>query len=253
MLLRRFTEDDRNLLWFYLKNQSGHWPRRVSLNDAFVQKNLYATQDSSGIQDMSHEYFLAGVEREVAPVICQIIRCTLHGRCPQLPTDKKEKLVRFIYHQHIRAPERRALINRYMNEDWEEDLRIEVEKKFDRPVTQEERAEIEDPKLRQRVGQNITADLAASPMSDSSLQCYLQRAIQFGVIRNEQESFVIGNQTKSHHWFPVHRNVALRLVDPCGPDDEQLTELNDVTEIRRINKETVQDSLAIAGPSERLF
>ena len=248
MILRNFTNDGGQLhCWRRAGTKNKIW--KAPPENAFVVGHLYTKRDEFGNPDMSIEKDLSVVEGNAAAVIDKVINCSLNGNCPRLSPSERERLGRFIDHQHRRTPEIHALIDNDL-ENWEADLLASFEREYGRLPTEEERAEIEDPELRRRMKQKMIADLAGLPPEDDVLKLYAERPIEFRVIRNERKSFVIGSRSEPGKWFPVHKQVVFRLVAEDGPDS--LTEIHDMAVVRRINKETVRDSLAFAGPSEQL-
>lgn len=248
MLLNRFTDDED---WLYCCWRGGAKTRfwKALPKNAFVERHLYTKRDGSGNRDTSVEADLGDIESATSPVIDKIVSCALEGDCPRLTAGEREILVRLIIHQHRRIPENLPLVKESL------DLRMtEIPDAFakatGRPATTEELAEIKDPEFRELQSQNAFASFAGVPPVPKVLQFYTRCLIQFGVIRIARKNFVIGSRIGPADWFPVHRQVALRLVAGNGPDG--LTEFQDMTEVRRINEQTVKDSLALAGPSQQL-
>ena len=249
MLLTRFTVDDGRL-WLCRKDGDKSKIFKTGTKKAFTVNHLYRKHDLSGNPDLSVEEALGVVEGDAAAVIDKIISCSLDGHCPRLTADERETLIRFIDHHHRRTLENHPLVDKDMENNWPAILLAAFESEYGRPPTEEERAQIEDPELRKTASQSMKANLAGLPMRTRNLKLYAQCPIRFRVIRNRKKSFVIGSRIEPGDWFPVHRKVAFRLVAGNGPDE--LTEIRDMADVRRINEQTVRDSLAFGGASEQL-
>ena len=248
MLLKRFA-DDNGLLCVCRRDEEKLEFRTVSPKNAFVVRHLYTNRDGFGNPDTSVEADLGDIESAASPVIDRIVNCSLDGNCPRLSADEREKLVRFIIHQHRRIPENLPLVKESLNIPMTE-IPDAFAKAAGRPATKEERAQIEAPEFRKMQSQNAFSSFAGVPPRPEVLQLYAGYPIHFGVIRIARKNFVIGSRIGTADWFPVHRQVALRLVAENGPDG--LTEFQDMAEVRRINEQTVRGSLAFAGASEQL-
>lgn len=249
MLLKRFTDNDG---WLHCCLRRGAGTRfwKTRPKNAFVVRHLYTKRDESGNRDTSVEEGLGKtVESDAEPVIDRIVSCALDGSCPRLPTGERKTLIRLICHQQRRTPEIHPLVDENL-ENWEADILARFESEAERTATPEELVEIENRETRKTARQSLIADLAGGPPTDDEMRHYPRCPIQFGVIRNTKKSFVIGSRSEPGLWFPVHQRVAFSLADEISRDE--LVELNDMSEVRRINEQIVRGSLAFAGASEQL-
>ena len=248
MILKRFTDDDGRL-WACRRDGEESEIQLVFPKNAFVEGHLYTKRDSSGNPDMSVEATLSGIEDAASPVIDRIVCCALEGDWPRLSADERGTLGRFFVHQQRRPPQNRELVETSLQRELES-LPDAFERARGRPLSDDALTLLKDPEYQKVQEQNAFASFAGATPREDILQFITQCRIQFGVIRIERKSFVIGSQIGPADWFPVHQKVAFRLVVRNGPDE--LIEFRDMADVRRINKETVRGSLAFAGPSEQL-
>ncbi len=248
MILKRFTADDGRL---WLCRQEGEEPKfwQTLPENAFLEKNLYAKRDKSGNRDMSVEEDLSDVESATSPVINGIVSRSLERKCPCLPDNDRKKLIRFVLHQQRRDSRNRELVEASLRRELNE-FPDAFETKTGRPLSDDALALSKDPEFRKTEQQNSFSSFAGTPPIDSMVQAYAQFPFEFGVIRIKGSSFVIGNHVRAFDWFPIDKQMALRLV--VGNGSDQLTEFRDMAESCQINEQTARNSITFAGSSEQL-
>ena len=217
--------------------------------NAFLERHLYTKRDDSGNPDLSVEEGFGVVESAASPVICKIVSRSLAGHCPCLTEAEREALIRFIIYQQRRDPGNRHLVEETLDNRIAEIPDV-FERAVGRPATMEERALIETSEFRKQAKQNAFPSFAGELPADDVMEIYSLCPIHYGAIRDIRKSFVIGNHVRAFNWFPVHRQVAFKLVVESGPDE--LIEFKDMAQVRRINEQTVRVSTTFAGHSERL-
>ena len=242
MLLNRFTDDDGGL-WLCRRAGKETKIQLVSPKNAFVEGHLYTKRDGSGNPDMSVEAGLSAVEGDASPVIDRIVDHSLAGHCPCLSALDRQNLVQFMICLRRRDPGNRQWVEKTLDPLMAEFLdRFEID--AGRSATEAERSQIKE------VHQNAFASFAGARPRDDIVSAYSRFPILFGVIRLPRRSFVVGNQIGPPNWFPVHRQVALRLEIRNGPDE--LIDFTEMADVGRINEQTARHSMTFAGPSERL-
>ena len=139
MLLRRFTDEDGKLYFFY-KGSPG---KVIESNpkDTFVKQHLYTQHDQHGNKDVSVEEEFSKLEAQASPIIEKIIQATRYGKLPHLTSAEKEIWDEFFCSQWIRIPKwQEDMQKSNLVSDALQDFEREV-----RPLTEAEREQYSQP------------------------------------------------------------------------------------------------------------
>ena len=250
MILKRFADDEGRLYCCDRTLKEPHiW--RTKPKNVFLETRLYTQYDDSGNADESIEGDFSKLEGAVSPIVDKIIDWSLKGQASRLGTSEKDLWLRFLVHQRRRTPDVRPLVKENI-----ETLITEIPDAYEahagRHLTPEEHAQIEQPDFLETAKRNAFPGFAAATPRDDVLKMLRNTSILTLAVKNPKKNLVIGSRSIDgfHDWFPVHKNVAVRLASPAGSDN--LTVLDDISEIRRINEGIVKQSNFFAGPSRQL-
>ena len=250
MILKGFADGGRRL---YCCDRTREKPRIWDTipKNVFLERYLYTQYDDSGKADESIEGDFSKLEGAVSPIVDKIIDWSLKGLASRLGASEKDLWLRFLVHQRRRTPDVRPLVKENI-----ETLITEIPDAYEahagRRLTPEEHARIEQPDFLETAKRNAFPGFAAATPRDDVLKMLRNTSILTLTIKNPKKNFVIGSRPIDgfHEWFPVHQKVAVRLAPPASSDD--LTVLDDISEIRRINEGIVKRSNFFAGPSRQL-
>ena len=250
MILKRFADGGGRL---YCCDQTGEKPRiwRTIPKNVFLETHLYTQYEDNGKADESIEGNFSKLEGAVSPIVDKIIDWSLKGQASRLGASEKDLWLRFLVHQRRRTPDVRPLVKENI-----ETLITEIPDAYEayagRHLTPEEHARNEQPDFFETPKRNAFPVFAAATPRDHVLKMLRNTSILTWAIKNPKKNFVIGSRAIDgfHEWFPVHPKVAIRLAPPAGSDD--LTVLDDIWEVRRINEGIARRSNFFAGPSRQL-
>lgn len=261
MLQRRFT-DAAGRLCVYDKRRPEAGVFATTPGNAFVQKDLNAIELKDGSKHVGLEIWYSELEGEVAPIIDKIVERARARKVPGLTDDERIVWDNFIYHQQKRAPdvfERLGLV-----QDFEKDLpaRVSEYEREERPLTDEERAEIFSPAAIERMIQHASVQ-ARGRGSDEVVATLAALGIAVAIIISPKKSFILGDHPLARMgptgelghpatelWMPIAPDVA---VSPWGqPKKEKLIGIEG-DHVRRVNETIYKHSNIVAARSEALI
>ena len=265
MLQRRFTDSDGKLHFFdkrYPDNGIGY----TTPSNLFVERDLYAQRDKKGTIDASLETeFMQKIDGAGDQIIEKIVSAARNRTAPQLTTKEKNLWDLFFYYQWVRVPDEFQRIHAVQNFDELLGQLIHAFETTVRPLTDEERRNLEVPAERERIKQNtkVRSLIDAGQEARAILD---QKGLGIAVISRPKMSFVIGSSPivkltlpgRTHIsdpsveiWLPVAADVAVTPALRSG--EERLIQINDSRHVRHINEAIFGQSTVIAGRSKRLI
>lgn len=264
MLLRRF-ENESGHLYFFNKNVQEKGVMESTSKNLFVQKHLYSLVEKDGIKDITLEKYYAHIEDQANQIIEKIVTAARAGKSPNLSATEKDQWDNFVYHQWGRVPDAHDSLGTLV--DFEDTLKRSI-KEFEaiyRPLTDKERASLEEPKTLARLRHNARVKAMAST-SIKVIEALGLRGLGVAVITRPNKSFVIGSfpvvkltnpgMTHLAHpsvelWLPIASDIA---VSPAGEQGtEPVVSLTDASHIRALNEAVFRQSTVIAGRSRDLI
>ncbi|MGB0694876.1 MAG: DUF4238 domain-containing protein [Rhodospirillaceae bacterium] len=264
LILRRFA-DDAGKLFFFDKRRPEDGIKSSTIGNLFVENYLYSIKEESGDKDATLETELASLEGAAEKIIKKIENATLVNKVPQLSSVEKKLWDFFFYIQWKRTPDNFAKI--FSEIDFEITLR-EAIKDFEqrlRPLTSEQRKELENPIVLKRIKHNAKANAIRSDAKDV-LDVIGNKGLAIIRIGALNKSFIIGSYPivkltlpgRSHLsdptvevWFPISPRVAISPAYLRG--ECRVIPIKSVAEIRHINVSVAKQSTIIASKSEKLI
>jgi hypothetical protein len=261
MLSRRFTDAD-GVLFFFNKAIPEKGVLPSTPKDVFVRNNLYAWIDrATGAKDLTLERQYARMEGRANQIIEKIVSAARRDKTPGLTVEERREWDAFVYHQWKRVPEA------WEDYDFSAALQEQVAEfeRTVRPLTDEERARLQDRRVLARLEQNSRVEaLASSSIPVANVQA--SRGIGIIWITDPKKAFVLGSRPvvkltprgvthladhRVEMWLPIASDVA---ISPGGPPGtERVMPTDDHGAIRHLNEATAQQSGIIAGRSKALI
>lgn len=263
MLLRNFVTENGQLYAFN-KNASDRGVFSANPEKLFVEKHLYSEISADGQKDDWLEKQYSAIEDSAARVVEKFLSSTRAGHVPALSEKEKSDWNLFFYYQWKRVPDHHSQIGLISSYEKSLHQAIEEFERLHRPITEEEKANLENPTTQKRMKQSALVKALADPGSE--VQDILRtKGIGIARITNPNKSFVIGSQpvVKFTHpgrthltdpsvevWLPISSDIA---VSP-SPHGGQITvhNLND-GDVRYLNEAICRSSTTIAGRSAALI
>lgn len=260
MILKRFT-NHQGQLYFFDKRVPEKGVLTSTPKNLFLEKHIYTQFDKQGVKDVTLEGDFAKLESEADQIIEKIITAARKGLMPNLNANEKSTWDLFSYYQWKRVPDFHGSSD--ILGDFESHVQ-EVLSEFEstiRPLTDEERQDLQDPDVLARLKQNAKVMAVANPGQEVQ-DVLSQKGLGITIIPNPNKSFVIGSfptvkltlPGRTHLadpsvevWFPIASDVAVTPALPRGT--EKLVQFNEAHHIRYINTSIFKQSTVIAGRS----
>lgn len=263
-LLSRFA-DESGLIHLFDKRRPEKGIISTNPKNAFVERHLYSQTNDDGSKDVSVEKFLSKIESEASAIVEKIVAAARANAVPNLTAAEMTVWVRFFYLQWKRVPDVHDMAFNYTEY---ENYLTEVINEFEtdsRPLSADERKQIEDPEFQKQLRQDVRARAVALP-SKRVEQILSDKGLIVARICNPKRSFVIGSypiakltEDGRNHlsdpsvqmWLPLSFDVA---VTPGGArGTEEFVEFTETEHIRYLNERIFSQSTAIAGRSVALI
>lgn len=260
MILKRFT-NHQGQLYFFDKRVPEKGVLTSTPKNLFLEKHIYTRFDKQGVKDVTLEGDFAKLESEADQIIEKIITAARKGLTPNLNANEKSTWDLFSYYQWKRVPDVHGSSD--ILGDFESHVQ-EILSEFEstiRPLTDEERQDLQDPDVLARLKQNAKVMAVAAPGQDVQ-DVLSQKGLGITVIPNPNKSFVIGSfpivkltlPGRAHLadpsvevWFPIASDVAITPALSRGT--EKLIQFSEAHHIRYINVSIFKQSTVIAGRS----
>ncbi len=217
---RRFA-DAEGKLYVFDKGDPRAGIRRKIPKKSFVQWDLNTIEQKDGSRDTSLETWYSKLETDVAPIIDKIVDAARARDTPNLTETERNLWDNFSYHQQKRAPDifyRLGLVQRFDSFLQREIAEFEREV---RPLTADEREELNSPKAVSRMIQYASAH-ARGRGSEEIIATLARCGLAIALIAKPNKSFIIGDHPlarmgpdgKLGHpatelWFPIASDVAV--------------------------------------------
>jgi hypothetical protein len=262
MLLRRFTDSDGRL-HFFDKRIREKGVLQSSPKDIFVQKHIYSSIAKDGTKDTTLEKYYSFMEGRADRLIEKIIVAARAEKLPNLSEKEKEEWDNFVYQQWSRVPDMHVRSLNDFDDTFESSIR-EFEQTF-RPLTDQEKASLQEPETRARILQNARVTALSGPPG-LAVETLGLRGLGVCALARRNKSFIVGSSPvtklafpgRSHLsdpsvelWLPIAFDVA---VTPAGTrGTERFVKVSDDRHIRALNEAIFKQSTLIAGRSTALI
>lgn len=262
MLLRRFKDKNGKLYCF--RKDSPDKVFESTPDNAFKERHLHTQQDEHGNKDVSVEKELSKLEGQANEVIEKIVQTARLGKEPRLTDSEKEIWDQFLCRQWTRIPKMRdEMQNPAFVSEALSHFEVEV-----RPLTDNQRNTFSDPKEQSRLMKNLWVEQLAGRSRAEILEILENKGIAIRIVRNPKWSFIIGSDPilivkvtpceQTHIsdpnvgvLLPISQNVIVTAALSRG--EEQIVEMDEMLDIRQINKAIFNQSDMVAGRSRELI
>ena len=260
MLQKRFTAG-ADLLYFFNKRFPERGVQRTTSGNLFVVTKYHTFVAGDGTEHTHLEEMYSRLESRAEPVIEKLISCAREGVLPRLTPMEKATWSLFLFHQWKRSPD---VQQRYFA-DFDQHLPSFVERfeREHRPLTDDERATLENSEAMRRIQSNVRIN-AMADRGEQVERVLTLRGIAIAVLRRPNRSFVIGSNPvvrlppggtpltdpKVELWLPVASDVA--VCSYGEPGTERIINALDASRIRTLNRMIFKQSTVIAACSREL-
>ncbi|MDE0332846.1 MAG: DUF4238 domain-containing protein [Nitrospinae bacterium] len=262
MLLCRFTDENGKLYCF--RKDSPDKVFESTPKNAFKKRHLHTQFNEHGEKDFSVETELSKLEGQADEAIEKIIQAARLGRPPSLTSNEKKVWDNFLGRQWVRTLKHRdemqnpAFIAEALT-NFENDVR---------PLTDDEREKFNDPKEQPRLMKNIWARNVVGTPNPELIEILEKKGVEIRKILSPKWSFIIGSypilivhvtqsegtdirDTNVGVLLPISHDVIVTAAFSHG--EERFVEIDEMLEIRQINKAIFNQSDMIAGRSRELI
>ena len=189
LMLKNFT-NQRGKLWCFNKDIGKCY--EASPQDVSVVKHFYSAILEDGSRDAFAEKKLAtGIEAEAAPIISKVIDRTRTGQELDISSEERFTLTRFLLIQNART----IAASEITNCDELLDLAIQVTEMQGHSFTEEEREQLNNRTIRDRIMKNGWVNHLSDGHFDDmeSMDILMRKNIGVMFINKRYKSFIIGD------------------------------------------------------------
>ena len=263
MLLERFTNKNGKL--YCSRKDSPGKIFELAPKDLFLENQLYTQLDALGKKDDSVETKLSELEGKASPIIEKIIQAAQNGKTPNLTSNEKELWDNFLGRQWVRTPKNR---DEMQNPAFVTDALTHFENDEGRSLSDDMYERFHNPKEQPRIMKNIWTENVVRTPRPEILEILGNKGIEIRIVRSPKRSFVIGSnpilivqavpggQTDIRDsnvgiLLPIAHDVIVTAVFSRG--EEKIVEMDEMLDIRQINKAIFNQSDMVAGRSRELI
>jgi hypothetical protein len=262
-LQRRFVNDAGNL-YVFNRERPERGVFQTTPKNVFVEKDLYTRFDADGSKDAAVEQAFNSLETFANDLIERFVSSVRVGVAPQLNAAEKSAWDDFFFLQTKRVPE---FHDQYVvNYGFEEEL-DRVIRQYERDVrvlTDDERAQLRDPKEIERLRRN-TKLIALTKPGELVRGALAQKGLALAHIQDSRKSFVLGSSpvVKLNHpdrphlsddsvevWLPIASDIAISPSPEVGV--VRRIPVTEERHIRSINLAIARQSRIVAARDEAL-